>query len=108
LLFRDSATGQPFPWEFHHGKQRATVQVKGQLVVNDALTQLETCMAGGGIAQVFDLDLDQRLKSGRLINLFPDWSDELFPLHLYHASRRNMPLKLRTFIDFIVASMKAN
>src|ERR1700679_1582008 len=69
LLFRDSATGQPFPWEFHHGKQRATVQVKGQLVVNDALTQLETCMAGGGIAQVFDFDLDQTLKSGRLINL---------------------------------------
>ena len=108
LLFRDSATGQPFPWEFHRGKQRTTVQVKGQLVVNDALTHLEACIVGGGVAQVFDLDLNHILKGRRLINLFPDWSDELFPLHLYHASRRNMPLKLRTFIDFIVASMKAN
>ena len=108
LLFRDSATGQPFPWEFHHGKQRVTVQVKGQLVVNDALTHLEACIAGGGVAQVFDLDIDHLLKSGKLINLFPDWSDELFPLHLYHTSRRNVPLKLRTFIDFIVASLKAD
>jgi DNA-binding transcriptional LysR family regulator len=108
LLFRDSATGQPFPWEFHHGKQRVTVQVKGQLVVNDALTHLEACIAGGGVAQVFDLDIDHLLKSGKLVNLFPDWSDELFPLYLYHTSRRNVPLKLRTFIDFIVASLKTD
>jgi DNA-binding transcriptional LysR family regulator len=106
LLFRDSATGQPFPWEFHRGKQRTTVQVKGQLVLNDALTQLDACIAGCGIAQVFDLDMDHLLKSKQLINLFPAWSDELFPLHLYHASRRNMPLKLRAFIDFIVSSLK--
>jgi DNA-binding transcriptional LysR family regulator len=108
LLFRDSATGRPFPWEFHHGKQRTTVQVKGQLVLNDALTQLDACIAGCGVAQVFDLDINHLLKSGKLINLFQDWSDELFPLYLYHTSRRNVPLKLRTFIDFIVASLKAD
>jgi DNA-binding transcriptional LysR family regulator len=108
LLFRDSATGRPFPWEFHHGKQRTTVQIKGQLVLNDALTQLDACIAGCGVAQVFDLDINHLLKSGRLVNLFPDWSDELFPLYLYHTSRRNVPLKLRTFIDFIVASLKAD
>jgi DNA-binding transcriptional LysR family regulator len=105
LLFRDSATGRPFPWEFHHGKQRITVQIKGQLVLNDALTQLDACTAGCGVAQVFDLDIDHLLKNGRLINLFPDWSDEMFPVYLYHTSRRNVPLKLRTFIDFIVASL---
>jgi DNA-binding transcriptional LysR family regulator len=108
LLFCDSATGRPFPWEFHRGKQRVTVQVKGQLVLNDALTQLDACIAGCGVAQVFDLDINQLLKSGRLTNLFPDWSDELFPLYLYHTSHRNVPLKLRTFIDFIVASLKTN
>jgi DNA-binding transcriptional LysR family regulator len=52
--------------------------------------------------------MNHLLESGRLINLFPDWSDELFPLYLYHTSRRNVPLKLRTFIDFIVASLKTN
>ncbi|MGA2870790.1 MAG: LysR family transcriptional regulator [Verrucomicrobiota bacterium] len=106
LLFRDSATGRPFPWEFHHGRQRAAVRVNGQLVLNDALTQLDACIAGCGVAQVFDLDLDHILKSGKLTNLFPDWSDELFPLYLYHTSRRNVPLKLRTFIEFIIASLK--
>ena len=106
LLFRDSATGRPFPWEFHQGKNRIPVAVKGRLILNDGLTQLDTCLAGHGVAQMFDLGISQLLGSGKLINLFPDWSDELFPLHLYHTSRRIVPVKLRAFIDFVVASFK--
>ena len=76
------------------------------MILNDALAQIDTCLAGHGVAQVFDLGIGHLLKSGKLINLFPDWSDELFPLHLYHTSRRIVPVKLRTFIDFVVASFK--
>ena len=106
LFFRDSATGRPFPWEFHQGKNCITVAVKGRLILNDALTQLDACLAGHGVAQVFDLGIGRLLKSGKLINLFPNWSDELFPLHLYHTSRRIVPVKLRTFIDFVASSFK--
>jgi DNA-binding transcriptional LysR family regulator len=106
LLFRDSATGRPFPWEFHQGKNRITVAVKGRLIVNDALTQLDACKAGHGVAQIFDLNVDHLLKSGKLINLFPNWSDELFPLYFYYTSRRIIPAKLRAFLDFVVSSFK--
>ena len=103
LLFRDSATGRPFPWEFHQGKRRITVVAKGRLILNDAEAHLDTCLAGHGVAQVFDLGISHLLKSGKLINLFPEWSDEMFPLYLYHTSRRIAPVKLRTFIDFVVS-----
>lgn len=106
LLFRDSATGRPFPWEFHQGKNRITVAVKGRLILNGALAQLDTCLAGQGVAQLFDLGISHLLKRRNLINLFPDWSDELFPLYLYHTSRRIVPVKLRTFIDFVVSSLE--
>jgi DNA-binding transcriptional LysR family regulator len=106
LLFRDSATGRPFPWEFHQGKNCITVAVKGRLILNDALTQLDTCLGGHGVAQVFDWGISDLLKRGKLVNLFPDWSDELFPLHVYHTSRRMVPAKLRAFIDFVVSSFK--
>jgi DNA-binding transcriptional LysR family regulator len=106
LLFRNSATGRPFPWEFHRGKNRITVVVKGRLTLNDALTQLDACLAGHGVAQLFDLGISHLLKGRDLVNLFPDWSDELFPLYLYHTSRRIVPIKLRTFIDFVVSSLE--
>jgi DNA-binding transcriptional LysR family regulator len=101
LLFRDSSTGAPFPWEFHRGKKFFAVPVTGRLIVNDALTHLEACLAGMGIAQIFQLGSEALLKNGKLINLFPDLSDELFPLYVYHTSRHFVPAKLRAFLDFL-------
>ncbi len=108
LFFRDSVTGRPFPWEFHQGKKRLTVAVSGRLIVNDALTQLETCLAGQGIAQIMDLNSQALVDSGRLVNLFPAWTDELFPLYLYHPSRRFVPAKVRALSEFVVSSLKPN
>jgi DNA-binding transcriptional LysR family regulator len=103
LLFRDPATGDPFPWEFHQGKKRVTVPVSGHLIVNDAMTHLEVCASGYGIAQVMDLGISEQLKTGKLINLFPNWSDELFPLYGYHPSRHFVPTKVRVFLDFLIS-----
>jgi DNA-binding transcriptional LysR family regulator len=37
-----------------------------------------------------------------LINLFPDWPDERFPLYVYYVSRNFVPGKVRKFIDFVM------
>ena len=37
--------------------------------------------------------------------MFPDWSDERFPLYVYYVSRNHVPAKVRKFIDFIVKSL---
>jgi hypothetical protein len=41
------------------------------------------------------------------VSLFPDWSDERFPLYTYYASRSYVSATIRTFIDFIVESLGA-
>jgi DNA-binding transcriptional LysR family regulator len=105
VLFRDPSTGQPFPWEFHRRKKIVTVPVKGRLLLNDAATQLGICIAGYGIAQVFELGIAQLLESGTLVNLFPDWTDELFPLYALHPSKNLPPAKVRAFLDFVVSAV---
>lgn len=107
ILFRDPATGSPFPWEFHRGREVLEVPVTGRLILNDALTQLEACAAGHGIAQVLDLGLGERLERGALVQLFPEWAEERFALHVFHPSRRLPPAKVRAFLDFVVASASA-
>jgi len=47
------------------------------------------------------------MKNGKLINLFPEWTDELFPLYVYYPSRHSVPAKLRVFLDFLVSSLEA-
>ena len=57
---------------------------------------------------MIDLGVERHLGSGTLVNLFPDWSDERFPLYVYYVSRNHVPAKVRRFIDFVMASLNRN
>jgi DNA-binding transcriptional LysR family regulator len=105
ILAIDPSTGRPFDWEFWRGNELVSVAVNGRLTVTDSGTKLGACLAGFGVAQVIDLGLEHYFKSGALINLFPDWSDERFPLYVYYVSRNYVPATVRTFIDFIIDSL---
>jgi DNA-binding transcriptional LysR family regulator len=107
ILAIDPSTGRPFDWEFHRGKEVISVPVRGRLTVTDAGTKLGACLAGFGIAQAINLGLGHHFRNGTLINLFPEWSDERFPIYVYYVSRSYTHAKVRKFIDFIVASLTA-
>ena len=103
LEFRNPETGKPFQWEFHRKRKKLVVETHGRLTVNDPSALINACLAGSGIAQMLLLGAEPLMQEGRLINLFPDWPDERFPLYAYHPSRHHMPAKTRVFLDFIVA-----
>jgi DNA-binding transcriptional LysR family regulator len=102
LEFRNPETGRPFPWEFHRKRKRQVIETNGRLTVNDPSALLNACLAGSGIAQMLLIVAEPLIREGRLVNLFPDWPDERFPLYEYHPSRHHMPAKTRAFLDFVV------
>jgi DNA-binding transcriptional LysR family regulator len=100
IQYHDPITRRPFEWEFRRGRKVVPVEPGGRILVNDAGTTLATCLAGIGIAQVFALGLKTYLDQGDLVELFPDWPDEDFPLYAFYPSRYHLPAKVRAFIDF--------
>ena len=106
IHYLDPLTGRPFHWEFHRGRQRLRVAVSGRLAVNNVGTMLGACAAGHGVAQILALGTEDLLSCGKLIELFPDWSDERFPLYAFHLSRHVPPAKVRAFLDFVVGSVR--
>jgi DNA-binding transcriptional LysR family regulator len=64
-------------------------------------------VAGAGIAQLIDVTIEPLLKRGKLVNLFPESTDELFPLYVYYPSRHFVPSKLRVFLDFLASALQA-
>jgi DNA-binding transcriptional LysR family regulator len=102
IQFRDPETGRPYPWEFHKRRRKLVLDLSGQLTVNDAGTLYSVCLAGHGMAQVMDLGVEQMLADRRLVDVFPDWPDERFPLYALQPSRHHVPAKTRAFLDFII------
>jgi len=102
LQFRNPVTGRPFEWEFHRGRKILPIKTTGRLLLTDAQTLVGACVAGAGIAQLLAISIQGHLDRGDLIELFPDWPDERFPLYALYPSRHLPPAKLRAFIDFVL------
>lgn len=108
LMFRDPATGRPFDWEFHKGREIVEVKTEGRLVFNDLPTKLVACIAGLGITQAVEFGLEDFVARGELVQVLPDWAEERYPLYAYYLSRHLPPAKVRAFLDFVVGALAAN
>jgi DNA-binding transcriptional LysR family regulator len=76
------------------------VETTGQLTLTDADTMVGACVAGAGIAQVLALGVQRLIANGQLIELFPEWPGETFPLYAIRPSRRLPPAAVEVFLDF--------
>ncbi|MFL9935032.1 LysR family transcriptional regulator [Paraburkholderia sp. RL18-103-BIB-C] len=107
IMFYNPVTAKPFEWEFHRGKKVTEIPAEGRLLVSDVETMLGACIAGAGIAQVMEIGVEQVMREGLLVDLFPDWSDERFPLYALFPSRRHRAAKVEAFINFCLESLSA-
>ncbi|MFI4979029.1 MAG: LysR family transcriptional regulator [Nevskiales bacterium] len=98
--FYDAGNARPYDWEVQRKKEVLPLRVKGRLLVSDSGTLLGACEAGAGIAQILELGCEHLLESGRLVELFPEWAEERFPLYAIYPSRLHRAAKVRTFIEF--------
>jgi DNA-binding transcriptional LysR family regulator len=101
--YRDPETDRPFEWEFHRGRRVVKVPTDSHVIVSDVVIMHNLCLAGYGIVQVMENAVSRLLRQGYLIDLFPDWPDELFPFYAVYPSRKHLPAKTRAFLDFVVS-----
>src|SRR5580700_3939337 len=103
--FYDATNGRPFDWEFRNEREVLPIKINSRLMVSDVGAMLSACQAGVGIAQILQLGSKHIVDSGRLVELFPDWPGELFPLYALYPSRQHRAAKVRAFVDFAIAAL---
>jgi DNA-binding transcriptional LysR family regulator len=106
LQFLDPYTGRPFEWEFVRGSKSVGVPTSGPLTFTDPKSMLQECIAGTGVAQIIGWGAAQLLAERVLVDIFPDWHGERFPLFAFHPSRKHPPAKVRAFVDFCLEVAK--
>lgn len=100
IQYIDPRSGKPFIWEFRRGREWLSVETKGHLITTDVDLKLQACVSGAGIAQVLSLNVGQLIADGKLIELFPEWADETYPLYIARPSRRLAPAAVEAFLSF--------
>jgi LysR family transcriptional activator of dmlA len=89
-------------WRLQKGSKAELVKVTGAVSSNDGDVVLNWALEGHGIVQRSEWDVGRYLASGRLKEVMPAYTLPSAHLHVYYLSRRNLPAKVRAFIDFLV------
>lgn len=87
-------------WTFSkHGRQEAVV-VPVVAVVREGIGMLDSALAGVGVAQIYDVVAHHHIVDGSLEPILKDWSYARHPVYAVIPSRRNVPAKVRAFVEF--------
>lgn len=100
------STGIGHRWKFETGGKQVEVPVHGSLSVNDPHFALRAGLDGVGVVLLPTAWISPLVAEGKLVEVLPDWSTKLTDFFLYYSSRRHVPLKLRTFADFVRNEVK--
>lgn len=91
-------------WRLEKGRKTELVKVRGALSSNDGDVVMNWALDGHGIVQRSEWDVAKYLASGRLKEIMPGYTLPSADLYVYYLSRRNLPAKVRVFIDFLASA----
>lgn len=89
-------------------EEQYTVQVKPRLQVNDFASLYALTLSGAGISPVPMLIAAPAIRAGNLVPVLCDWPFEASPIHALYPSNRHLSAKVRSFVDFVIDSIRPN
>ncbi|MBO3762308.1 LysR family transcriptional regulator [Ciceribacter sp. L1K23] len=95
-------TGRTMNFEFLKDDEKVEVSGKYIVAVNDARSYVTAVEQGLGIAQVARFMIVDKLQSGELVEILPDWKAEPIPLYIVYPPNRHLSNKVRVFVDWLV------
>jgi DNA-binding transcriptional LysR family regulator len=93
-------------WEFFIEGTRQPIHVPHRLSVNLAEAAVAAAVGGAGIARVLSYLIDDLVKSRSLVMLLEPYEPQPTPVNVIYPSQRQVPLKLRAFLDFSVPRLR--
>jgi DNA-binding transcriptional LysR family regulator len=106
--YRRANTGKLAPWEFLIGKEIVYRDVAATLCANDIDAETAAVLAGLAIGQLGSFSAVEHIRSGRLVPLLTQHVTQRESIYIYYRSRTEQPLRVRTFIDFMIERLADN
>ena len=104
IQFELPSSGRSPPWSFRRDGRELEVQTQGGLTcLGDFLATTTLVRHGGGLMQAYRFTVQDALDNGELVEVLAEYGGTSRPFMLIYPQARHMPLRVRVFIDFLVA-----
>lgn len=104
---RRLGNGRLRAWEFRIDGRAQRLFPQGDCVYNDDELMLQAVLDGQGLAQLPAFQACEPLRSGRLATCLGRYAPDDGGHYLCYLSRRQLPKRMRAFIDFATAQVRA-
>ncbi|MCW2086274.1 UNVERIFIED_ORG: DNA-binding transcriptional LysR family regulator [Bradyrhizobium japonicum] len=96
-------------WSFRNpaNKREFGVDIVPRLSVTAAESAVQAAVRRTGLTRVYRYHCADELRSGRLVQVLQEFDVEPIPVHLVHAARGQLPLKMRVFLDFAASQLRS-
>lgn len=101
------ANGRMKSWDFKVDGHVEAMTPQGELVLNDDDLLLEAVRNGQGLAQMPAFQVCDAVRAGELLTCLDAFAPDDRGHYLCYLSRRQLPKRIRVFIDFITAQIRA-
>lgn len=93
-------------WHFDGPEGAFSVKTHARLHANNGDTCVAAALAGIGITRQPTFMVQQHIRSGALVPLFPEHPSAQLGIYAVYPSRTHLPAKVRAAIDFLVTAFK--
>jgi len=102
-VFRLPTTGRERPWQFLIRGEAVTTHPRAHFVMNDGEGLVSAARAGIGLVQVPEFMARSAVEAGKLEEVLARFRPAPMPISVVYPSNRQVPLRLRAFIDALTA-----
>lgn len=106
--YRRANTGKVAPWEFMIGDELVYREIAATLYANDIDAEVDAVLAGLAIGQLGSFSAVAHIRAGRLVPLLTRHLTQRESIYVYYRHRTEQPLRVRTFIDFMIGKLADN
>ncbi len=97
----------PPAWRFVRGGRARVAPIGSRLCVNTSEAAVLAAIDGAGLARVMSYKMDAARRAGKLAIVLEEFEPEPLAVHILHAPRKPLPIKLRAFLTWMTPRLKA-
>jgi DNA-binding transcriptional LysR family regulator len=97
----------PSAWRFPRGSRERVAPIASRLCVNTSEAAVLAAIDGAGLARVMSYKMDAARRAGKLVIVLEEFEPEPLAVHIVHAPRKPLPLKLRSFLNWMAPRLKS-